>query len=89
MKNSILIMTMAMLGFAVTTITLFSHQEALADKPSNPNCVGEEFSSFAKNTPRGAGDDASALAHQEGPTERRGLGDDVRDFREGPACDNP
>jgi hypothetical protein len=77
MKNKLLFMTMAVLGFAATTITLFSHQ-VFADKPSNPNCVGEEFSFFAKNTPRGAGDDASALAHEE----PRGLGDNVREFRQ-------
>jgi hypothetical protein len=65
----------AALGLAATT-TLFSYQ-VFADKPSNPNCVGEDFSFFAK-TPRGAGDGTSELAHEE----PRGVGDNVQAFRD-------
>lgn len=77
MKHKLPFMIMAMFGFATASALFSQQQEVLAAKPSNPNCVGEEFSFFAKNTPRGAGDDASALAHQE----PRGLGDNVREFR--------
>ena len=82
MATEVFALAAALALAAATTSTLLFQQDVLADKPSNPNCVGQEFSFFAKNTPRGAGDDASALAHEEEPGEGRGLGDDIRDFRE-------
>jgi len=76
MQKTSLFVIVAMLGFATGTTLLFQ-QDVSADGPSNPDCITEEFSLAARNTPLGVGDELSALAH-----EWNGLGDDIKSHRE-------
>ena len=54
MIHKLQFMIITMLGFAAASALFSQQQVVLAAKPSNPNCVAEEFSFFANDTPRGA-----------------------------------